>query len=65
MQSVFVIVTKLIACKHYFCKEFFCNNFGRDGICRRLKRAKDCTPIELVVLDFRVKIVACTMSEHY
>ena len=32
MQSVFVIITKLIASKHYFCKEVFCNNFGRDGI---------------------------------
>ena len=31
MQSVFVIITKLIASKHYFCKEVFCNNFGRDG----------------------------------
>ena len=31
MQSVFVIITKLIASKSYFCKEVFCNNFGRDG----------------------------------
>ena len=31
MQSVFVIITKLIASKKYFCKELFCNNFGRDG----------------------------------
>ena len=31
MQSVFEIITKLIASKHYFCKEFFCNNFGRIG----------------------------------
>ena len=31
MQSVFVIITKLIASKKYFCKEVFCNNFGRDG----------------------------------
>ena len=31
MQSVFVIITKLIASKIYFCKEVFCNNFGRDG----------------------------------
>ena len=31
MQSVFVIVTKLIASKNYFCKEVSCNNFGRDG----------------------------------
>ena len=32
MQSVFVILTKLIASKSYYCKEVFCNNFGRDGI---------------------------------
>ena len=32
MESVFVIITKLIASKNYFCKEVFCNNFGRDGI---------------------------------
>ena len=32
MQSVFVIITKLIASKNYFCKEVFCNNFDRDGI---------------------------------
>ena len=31
MQSVFVLVTKLIASKNYFCKEVFCNNFGRVG----------------------------------
>ena len=31
MQSVFVIITKLIASKHYFCKDFFCNNFGLDS----------------------------------
>ena len=31
MQSVFVIVTKLIASGNIFCKEVFCNNFGRDG----------------------------------
>ena len=31
MQSVFVIITKVIASKNYFCKEVFCNNFGRDG----------------------------------
>ena len=31
MQCVFVIITKLIASKHYFCEEVFCNNFGRDG----------------------------------
>ena len=31
MQSVFVIITKLIASENYFCKEFFCNNFGRGG----------------------------------
>ena len=31
MQSVFVIITKLIASKNYFCKEVFCNNFVRDG----------------------------------
>ena len=36
MQSVFVIITKLIASKNYFCKEFFCNNFGRDGIVSRV-----------------------------
>ena len=30
MQSVFVIITKLIASNNYFCKEGFCNNFGRD-----------------------------------
>ena len=33
MQSVFVIITTLIASKIYFCKEVSCNNFGRDGIC--------------------------------
>ena len=32
MQSVFAIITKLIASRNYFCKEVFCNNFGRDGI---------------------------------
>ena len=32
MQSVFVILTKLMASKIYFCNEVFCNNFGRDGI---------------------------------
>ena len=31
MQSLFVIITKLIASKNYFCKFFFCKNFGRDG----------------------------------
>ena len=31
MQSVFVIVTKLIASKSYLCKEVFCKNFGRNG----------------------------------
>ena len=31
MQSVFVIVTKLIVSKINVCKEVFCNNFGRDG----------------------------------
>ena len=31
MQSVFVIITKMIASKNYFYKEVFCNNFGRDG----------------------------------
>ena len=31
MQSVFVIITKLIASKNYFCKKFFCNSFGRVG----------------------------------
>ena len=31
MQTVFVIITKLIASENYFCKEVFCNNFGRDG----------------------------------
>ena len=31
MQSVFVIVTKLVASKIYFCKEVFCNNFGCAG----------------------------------
>ena len=32
MESVFVIITKLIASKKYFCKMVFCNNFGRDGM---------------------------------
>ena len=40
MQSVFVIITKLIASKNYFCKEVFCNNFGRDGIFIFLKSSK-------------------------
>ena len=31
MQSVFVIITTLIASNNYFCKGFVCNNFGRDG----------------------------------
>ena len=31
MQSVFVIITRLIASKIYLCKEFCCNNFGRNG----------------------------------
>ena len=31
MQSVFVIIIKLIASRNYFCEEVFCNNFGRDG----------------------------------
>ena len=31
MQSVFVIITKLVASKKYFCKEVFCNDFGRVG----------------------------------
>ena len=31
MQSVFVIITKIIASKSYLCKEVFCNKFGRDG----------------------------------
>ena len=35
MQSVFVIITKLIASNKYFCKEVFCNNFGRDGSVHR------------------------------
>ena len=26
---LFVIITKLIAPKHFLCKDFFCNNFGR------------------------------------
>ena len=32
MQSVFVIITNLIASKNYHCEEFFCNDFGRDGM---------------------------------
>ena len=32
MQSVFVIITSLIASRNYFCKEVFCNNFGHAGI---------------------------------
>ena len=32
MQSVFVMITKLIASKTYFCKEVFCNKFGRDVV---------------------------------
>ena len=31
MQSVFTIITKLIAAENYFGKEVSCNNFGRDG----------------------------------
>ena len=31
MQSVFVIITKLIASKNDLCKEVVCNNVGRDG----------------------------------
>ena len=31
MQSVFVMITKLIASTNCFCKEGFCNDFGRNG----------------------------------
>ena len=31
MQSLFEVVTRLIASNKYFCKVFVCNNFGRDG----------------------------------
>ena len=31
MQSVFAIITKLIASENNFCKEVFGNNFGRAG----------------------------------
>ena len=52
MQSVFVILTKLIASKNYFCQEFFCNNFGRDGnlcACNHVSYAKTLLTVLLLM----------------
>ena len=53
MQSVFVIITKLIASKNYFCKEVICNNFGSDGKVKNWKKGKDPHPQDKIQqLDF-------------
>ena len=66
MQSVFVIITKIIACKHYFCKEFFCNNFGRDGT-RYFSRSSLRGSISVLLLSMslfvHVVVVAVVASE--
>ena len=59
MQSVFVIITKLIASKHYFCKEVFCNNFGRGGTSYRIPQPHPCvTPLRFGALRTRKPLLA-------